>query len=72
MLRNIKVQDDYVENLATKIEESSTNDSNLAISLYEGTSKKGAPFKAVKVVIGEYETLIFPNKFEMKYIETVL
>lgn len=42
----------------------------MEISVVNGKSKKtGKDYEAVKVVIGDYETLIFPTKFEMKYIK---
>lgn len=40
--------------------------------IYQGTSKKGKAFEALKIKIGEYQTMIFPTKIEMMYIKTVL
>lgn len=41
-------------------------------SIYYGKTKKGKDFEAVKVKIGEYETLLFPTKIEMLYIKSFL
>lgn len=44
-----------------------------SITIQEGVgSKSGKPYSALKVVIGDYETLLFPTKFEMRYLKTVL
>lgn len=40
--------------------------------IYQGTSKKGKKFEALKIKVGEYQTLIFPTKIEMMYIKTIL
>lgn len=47
-------------------------DEPVNISIFNGTSKKGVPFRALKIVVGEYSTLIFPTKIEMIYIESIL
>lgn len=40
------------------------------IELYTGVGKKsGKPFESLRVVIGEFSTLVFPTAFEMKYIK---
>lgn len=56
--------ENYINNLSNK--------HNVIVEIINGTSKKGNQYKALKVTIGEYETLVFPSKFEMKYIESVL
>lgn len=40
--------------------------------IYKGTSRKGTPYEALKIKIGEYQTIIFPTKIEMLYIKTIL
>lgn len=40
--------------------------------IYQGTSKKGKAYEALKIKIGEYQAMIFPTKIEMMYIKTVL
>lgn len=45
---------------------------NTNIKIYNGNTKKGKPFEALQVVVGEYSTLIFPTKIEMLYIKNVL
>lgn len=44
------------------------------LDIYKGTSKKtGGSFEALKLKIGDWETLIFPRtKFEMDYIKKQL
>lgn len=44
------------------------------IEIVTGQSKKtGNPYKAVKVSIGEWSSLVFPRSaFEMKYIEAYI
>lgn len=42
-------------------------------TIYNGTTKKDKkPFEALRIKIGEYETLIFPTKIEMIYIKHIL
>lgn len=57
------------ENYVNNIKE---NMATVKVDVVKGTSKKGNTYEAVKLTIGEYETLIFPSKFEMKYIKDVL
>lgn len=45
---------------------------NINVTIYKGKSKKGSDFEALKVKIGEYETLIFPTKIEMIYIKNII
>lgn len=40
--------------------------------IYKGVSKKGKDYEALRIKIGEYNTMIFPNKIEMLYIKTYL
>lgn len=40
--------------------------------IISGTSKKGKEYKALKINIGEYETVLFPTKIELLYIEDYL
>lgn len=40
--------------------------------IYEGTSKKGKKYQALRIKIGEYQTMVFPTKIEMMYIKSVL
>lgn len=40
--------------------------------IYQGTSKKGNKYEAIKIKIGEYQALLFPTKIEMMYIKTIL
>ncbi len=41
--------------------------------IYSFTSKKsGKPCEALKIKIGEYETLIFPTKIEMIYLKGLI
>lgn len=48
--------------------------SNINLAVYKGLSKKDkTPFTALKITIGEWDTLYFPkSNFEMSYIENVL
>lgn len=57
--------ENYVNNLTDAIKE-------VSVTVVQGRSKAGKDYEALKVVIGEYETLIFPTKFELKYIKSVL
>lgn len=41
-------------------------------SIYTFKSKKGKDCTALKVKIGEYETLIFPTKIELIYLKEFL
>lgn len=43
------------------------------LEIHEGVGKESnKPYKCLKVTIGEYETLIFPTKIELRYIKQVL
>ena len=42
------------------------------VKIIKGTSKAGKAYEALKITIGEYETLIFPSKAELFYIKSVL
>lgn len=43
------------------------------VSVYNGTGKaSGKPFKAIKLEIGKWSTLVFPTEFEWDYIEKTL
>lgn len=38
--------------------------------IYQGTSKAGKPYEALRIKIGDWETLVFPRtRFEMAYIK---
>lgn len=41
-------------------------------SIYNFKSKKGKDVSALRIVIGEYETLVFPNKIELLYLKEYL
>ena len=41
-------------------------------SIYTGHSKSGKEFMALRVTIGEYETLVFPSRAELAYIKAYL
>lgn len=45
---------------------------NINVTIYKGKSKKGSDFEALRLKIGEYETLIFPTKIEMIYIKNLI
>lgn len=48
-------------------------DDDIVVEVYNGVSKKSKkPFKALKVQIGQYRTLVFPTPLEMWYIEAYL
>lgn len=50
-----------------------SDDNKIRVSKYNGTSKLGQEFTAIKVKIGKWETLIFPRtKFEKDYIFDVI
>lgn len=40
--------------------------------IIKGTSKKGKEYTALKIIIGEYEALLFPTKIEALYIQDYL
>lgn len=40
--------------------------------IVQGTTKSGKKYQALKIVIGEYETFIFPTKIELMYIRHYL
>lgn len=46
----------------------------ISVSLIEGKGKKsGKPYKAIKLEIGDWSTLVFPrSQFELNYITGVL
>lgn len=53
------------ENQSNKI-----NSERAHLEMYNGVGKaSGKPFECLKVVIGDYTTLVFPSKFEMDYIK---
>ena len=70
-MAQINVQDDWANQLQNAVE---TKQQTVmpTVELVKGRSKAGKDYTAVKVCIGEYETLIFPTKFELKYITSVL
>lgn len=40
------------------------------VEIYQGTSKQGKPFKAIKLTIGEWSRLVFPaSNIEWAYLE---
>lgn len=41
----------------------------MQVKIVNGTSKKGTPYSAIKVTIGEYEGLLFPTRAEIAYIK---
>lgn len=41
----------------------------MQVKIINGTSKKGTPYSAIKVTIGEYEGLLFPSRAEVAYIK---
>lgn len=43
-----------------------------SIEIYQGTSKKGKQFEALKISIGRYSALLFPTPVEMFYIKSLL
>lgn len=59
------MNENYINNLSENIKE-------VKVEVVSGKSKAGKDYKALRVQVGEYETLIFPSKFEMRYIESVL
>lgn len=46
----------------------------ISVSIHEGIgSKSGKPYSCIKLVIGDWETLVFPQtKFELDYIRECL
>lgn len=44
----------------------------MQVKIINGTSKKGKPYQAIKISIGEYEALVFPTRAELAYIKTLL
>lgn len=49
------------------------NEQRIKVSKYNGTSKLGVEFTAIKLQIGKWETLIFPKtKFEKDYIFDII
>lgn len=64
-------QENWAEQLETAVEKDVQND-EIRVELISGTSKAGKPYKALQVIVGEYEVRVFPTKFELKYLETVL
>lgn len=42
------------------------------IYLVSGVSKKGNAYTALKIEVGDYSALLFPSRFELKYLQTVL
>lgn len=59
------MNENYINNLSENIKE-------IKVEIVNGRSKAGKDYEALKLTVGEYETLIFPSKFEMKYIKSVL
>lgn len=46
----------------------------ILVDIYEGKSRKtGNKFEAIKLKIGDWETLVFPkSRFEMEYIKNII
>lgn len=50
-----------------------SDNKKITVELYDGTSKKGNNFTAIKVCIGDWSGLLFPRtSFELNYIKQVL
>lgn len=53
--------------------ENSLKKNKVFVEIVTGKSKKsGKDYEGVKITIGDYETMVFPTKFELKYIRSVL
>lgn len=44
----------------------------MQVKIISGTSKKGNPYTAIKVTVGEYEGVLFPTRAEIAYIKDYL
>lgn len=44
----------------------------MQVKIINGTSKKGIPYEAIKVSIGEYEGILFPSRAELAYLKDLL
>lgn len=46
---------------------------DVLVEVVTGQSKKGNTYEAIKLTIGDWDTLVFPrSQFEMNYIKEVL
>lgn len=61
----------FINNLQTQ-QKKDNNKAHVSVEIIDGVSKKGKAYQCLQLTIGEYETRIFPTKFEMKYIQGVL
>ena len=41
-------------------------------TIYHGKNKKGKDYTGLRIKIGEFETMIFPTKIEMLYLQHYL
>lgn len=64
-------QENWAEQLENAVDKDVEKD-EIRVELISVTSKAGKPYKALQVTVGEYEVRVFPTKFELKYLETVL
>lgn len=40
---------------------------------FEGKNKEGRPYSAIKLAIGDYETLLFPrSRMELNYLNNII
>lgn len=44
----------------------------MQVKIVKGTSKKGNQYEAIRVSIGEYESLLFPTRAELAYIKGLI
>lgn len=62
--------DDYMDSITSAV---NNQEVYKAIEIVSGTGKKsGKEYKALKITVGDWDTIVFPSKFELKYLESVL